>query len=280
VASTGWFYSVPEVRKHMRSHSGRFFVGPAGLLIGGAAAAVLLSSHDLMWVLLGFFAWQFFHFQKQNLGVTALAARAHRAPSLTKSERAVIIAAGIAGIAGLLGHPALLQVAGAPADDVLFYAGAGCFTASVLVGLWLLANRSPAERPVPYTVTFVTALLFFTPVFLFASPYAAVAGLTIAHGLQYLLLVGMLAARPANHHRRWVSVLVFVDVAILLGLLLNHMSHMHDAAGLQRALFGVYLGLSAAHFVIDAGMWRLRDRFPRAFLTERLPFLLALEGNS
>jgi uncharacterized protein YhhL (DUF1145 family) len=226
---------------------------------------------------LGFFAWQFFHFQKQNLGVTALAARAHHAPPLSKRERAAIVAAGIAGIAALLGHPQLLQVTGARAHDVLFYAGTVAFAVVVAAGLWLLARRPAANRPAPYALTYVTALLFFTPVFVFASPYAAVAGLTIAHGLQYLLLVGMLAARPTNQQRRWISVLIFVDVAILLGLVLNRTSHMHDAPGLQRTLFGVYLGLSAAHFVIDAGLWRLRDRFPREFLTERLPFLLAPE---
>ena len=166
-------------------------------------------------------------------------------------------------------------MAGARPRDVLFYPGACAFTAAVLAGLWLLTQRAPSDRPVPFAITYVTSLLFFTPVFVFGSPYAAVAGLTIAHGLQYLLLVGMLAARPTTTQRRWVSILVFVDVAILLGLVLNRTSHMHDADGVQRALFGVYLGLSAAHFVVDAGMWRLRDAFPRAFLTERLPFLLA-----
>jgi hypothetical protein len=29
-----------------------------------------------------------------------------------------------------------------------------------------------------------------------------------------------------------------------------------------------------AHFVIDAGLWRLRDPFPRAFLASRVPSLL------
>jgi len=29
-----------------------------------------------------------------------------------------------------------------------------------------------------------------------------------------------------------------------------------------------------AHFVIDAGVWRLRDEFPRRFLAERLPALV------
>lgn len=277
VAATGWFYSVPEVRSHMRAHPGRFFYAPAALLVAGAALAVLLSTRELRWVLLGFFAWQFFHFQKQNLGVAALAARAHHTPPLTRAERAVIIAAGAAGIGGLLGRPALLQIAGARAHDLLFHAAAGAFAAAFVTGVLLLGRRATVDRPAANILTFGTALLFFAPVFLFTSPYAAVAGMTIAHGMQYLLLVGMLAAQPVKRNRRWLSVLIFIDVAVLLGLVLNRTSHMHDAPGMQRALFGVYLGLSAAHFVIDAGMWRLRDAFPRQFLTERLPFLLAPE---
>lgn len=29
-----------------------------------------------------------------------------------------------------------------------------------------------------------------------------------------------------------------------------------------------------AHFVVDDGLWRPRDAFPRAFLADRLPYLL------
>jgi hypothetical protein len=29
-----------------------------------------------------------------------------------------------------------------------------------------------------------------------------------------------------------------------------------------------------AHFAIDGGLWRMRDRFPRSFLAARLPYLL------
>ena len=38
-----------------------------------------------------------------------------------------------------------------------------------------------------------TSLCFVVPVFAFRSPYAAVGGMTIAHGLQYLLLIGLVA---------------------------------------------------------------------------------------
>jgi hypothetical protein len=36
----------------------------------------------------------------------------------------------------------------------------------------------------------------------------------------------------------------------------------------------MYLGVVMAHFVIDAGLWRLWDAFPRRFLTARMPYLL------
>jgi hypothetical protein len=29
-----------------------------------------------------------------------------------------------------------------------------------------------------------------------------------------------------------------------------------------------------AHFVVDAGLWRMREQFPRAFLGSRLPWLI------
>jgi hypothetical protein len=29
-----------------------------------------------------------------------------------------------------------------------------------------------------------------------------------------------------------------------------------------------------AHFVVDAGLWRLRDPFPRSFMASHVPFLV------
>jgi hypothetical protein len=41
-----------------------------------------------------------------------------------------------------------------------------------------------------------------------------------------------------------------------------------------RFVFGTYLGVVMAHFVVDAGLWRMRDAFPRAFMSRHLPYLL------
>ena len=60
-------------------------------------------------------------------------------------------------------------------------------------GLWtgrLRSERSP--RVLPHVR--IGAPSFRSQSFVFGSPYAAVAGMTMAHGLQYLLLIGLVAA--------------------------------------------------------------------------------------
>jgi hypothetical protein len=272
VGSTAWFYSVREVRAHMHRHRSRYAVAPVALVGGCALGAAFLTDRQITWVLLGFFAWQFFHFQKQNLGVAALAARAQRTAGLSVPERRALVLTGLGGIVGLLGHPDLLQIAGAHRFDVAFFAGGAIFSIGAVLGVVAMTRRR--SRDTVFTVVYVVSLLFFLPVWLFASPYAAVAGLTVAHGLQYLVLMGLIASARTGDRPVGISVLILVNVALVLGIVLNRMAHLHGHPGFGQALFGVYLGLSMAHFVIDAGLWRLRDEFPRTFLTARLPFLL------
>ncbi|WP_460790299.1 hypothetical protein [Nocardioides maradonensis] len=275
VGATGWFFTVPEVRAHARRHRGRYVVAPTLLVLGTAVAAVVAPPSWFVDALLVYFGWQFLHFQKQNLGIAALAARSLRAPALATAERRALVGAGCGGILALVGHPALLRLEPDLRLHGLVVAGAVLFLGSVVAGLVAVGRRPPAARPGAYVVVYLSSLVFFAPVFLFSSPYAAVAGLTIAHGLQYLLLLGMLAGAPVESATGpRLGVLVLVNIALVGGLLLNQASHLHTAHGPARALYGAYLGLVMAHFVVDTGLWRLRDEFPRAFLTRRLPYLL------
>jgi hypothetical protein len=124
---------------------------------------------------------------------------------------------------------------------------------------------------------YLMALLFFLPVFVFGSPYAAVGGMTVAHGMQYLLLLGLVAAGSGT---RLVQLATLCNMALLGGAALEKASHLHGAAPAARLLFGAYLGAVMAHFVIDAGLWRLRDPFPRAFLARRAPHLVPSQHPS
>jgi hypothetical protein len=141
-------------------------------------------------------------------------------------------------------------------------------------------------------VAYLTCLLFFAPAFVFGSPYAAVAGMTIAHGLQYLLLVtliaggaqasadsaspeaGICASTASPRLWRVVRLALLANVAFIGGAALSGASHLHSADPAGRLIFGAYLGVVMSHFVIDAGLWRMRDPLARNILTTHLPYLV------
>jgi hypothetical protein len=286
VASTGWLYTLPDVRRYARQRPTRYVWIPLGLIVAGAATAATIPPATLTWLLLPYFAWQFFHFQKQNVGMAALAAASHRLLPLRPAERQALVISGVAGIAGLLANPGLLQLGVHIRLGGMYETATFVFVAAVGAGLLSVLRRPRTERPLGFSTIYVLSLVFSLPVFIFRSPYAAVGGMTIAHGLQYLLLIGLVAAGSARGPGRVIKLAVLGNVALVGGALLSGASHLHGSAPAVRLLFGAYLGAVMAHFVIDAGLWRLRDTFPRAFMSSRVPYLVptrpiqATDGSS
>lgn len=200
--------------------------------------------------------------------MAALAASSSQIARLTSLERRCITSAGVAGICGLVARPGLLQLSTIPAHELLFQLGAVAFAAATVTGFVALGRRPRRDRSAGFCVAYSTALLFPLPVFIFGSPYAAVGGLTIGHGLQYLLLLSLVAGRPIRVGFLWAF-------ALSGGIALNLASHLHGAASAGRLLFGAFLGISMWHFVVDAGLWRLSDPLARAFVSRSLPYLIA-----
>jgi hypothetical protein len=118
------------------------------------------------------------------------------------------------------------------------------------------------------------------PILLFRSPYAAVGGMTIAHGLQYLLLVGLVTGGRGPASSRLLRVALGLNVALVGGVLLSWASHLHASTPPLRVLFGAYVGAVMAHFVVDGSLWRMRDLSARRFLAARVPYLLPGETVS
>ena len=277
VAASGWLFSIGDVRRHGLAHPRRYVFAPLALVSGGMVLALVSGPSVLAWVLLGFFAWQFHHFQRQNVGMVALATTAGRLAGLTRWERRSIMATGMCGIAALLTRPALLQLDVRPPGAQLFDVALSGFVVAAGAGLCALARRRPGERPAGYSAIYAAALLFPLPIFVFTGPYAAVAGLTVAHGAQYLVLISLVAAGAPQ--RAGESVAVLVAIALVGGAVLSLLSHLHASAFGIRVLFGVYLGAVASHFVVDAGLWRLHDDFVRGFLSARLPLLVPAKNH-
>lgn len=274
VASTGWLYTLPDVRRYARQHPARYVSIPLGLIAAGATAAAIIPPGTLTWLLLPYFGWQFFHFQKQNVGMAALAAASHGLMPLRPRERQALVVSGVVGIGGLMADPGLLQLGVHLPLSGMFKLATFGFVAAVGTGLWALLRRPRSERPLGFSTIYVLSLVFSLPVFIFRSPYAAVGGMTIAHGFQYLFLMGLVAAGIAQGAGRVFKLAVLGNVALIGGALLSGASHLHGSAPALRLLFGAYLGAVMAHFVIDAGLWRLRDPFPRAFMSSRVPYLV------
>jgi hypothetical protein len=221
------------------------------------------------WLLLPFFGWQLWHYQKQNLGMAALAASASRAGPLRRPERGALVLAGLMTVPGLLGLRVSLRATG------LFPAAMSVFAAAVLAGAVLLYRRPRAQRPAGFCAAYAACLLFCTPVFVFTSPYAAVGGMTVGHGLQYLAFLGLIAGGGGPRAAQVGPLAVLANIALAGGAVLSAASHLHNGDPPGRLLFGGYLGVVMAHFVVDAGMWRMRDPFTRRFLAARIPFLVA-----
>jgi hypothetical protein len=149
----------------------------------------------------------------------------------------------------------------------------------LVAGVCLLLLRRRGQ-PVSASAMYVTALLFPLPIFVFTSPYAAVGGMTVAHGLQYLMLMALVARGPASMkairptESGRAGLAVMCAIALVGGVALSATSHLHlSSSSILRGVFGLYLGIVCAHFVVDARLWRLSRPFPRAFLGSRIAFL-------
>jgi hypothetical protein len=273
VASTGWFFTLPEVRRHASQNRWRYLAGPALLVACTSVLALAIAPSRFTWLLLGFFGWQFLHFQKQNLGMAALAGVSSGVGSVSPLERKALVGAGVAGTAGLIVHPRLLQLTLDVHVPGAFAVCGAAFGVCVAAGLVGLARRT--KWSAGYVTVYLSALLFFLPVFVFTNPYAAVGGLVVAHGGQYLVIVGLIASARRQDRVRVISLGLLLNIALIGGLALNAAAHLHSGQLADRAVYGAYLGAVMAHFVVDAGLWRLRDTFPRTFLTSAVPYLLS-----
>jgi hypothetical protein len=286
VVSTGWLFTAREVRAQVVRHRVRYLWAPLGLICSAALLAVVIPPQALNGLLLPYFGWQFWHYQRQNYGLAALAAAFQAVPSMRARERQALLITGCAGGAGLLVHPALLQLQLQLAPgltsvlQVAFALAGVALVLGIVHGLVALWLRPADQRPAEYCAGFLMALLFFAPVFIFTSPYTAVGGLVVAHGLQYLVLVGLVATGDRRGADRLRFLMVLACLALVAGAVLNASSHLHASGPLGRLCYGAYLGVVMTHFVVDAGIWRLRDPSSRQFISSRVPFLVPPRPSS
>ncbi len=272
VAATGWFYADPAMRPHFKARPLRFFVVPALLIVGAAATFELVSPSRHGYLLAPFFAWQLWHYQKQNIGVLSfIAAGSDRTP-LSVWERRCLMLGAVAGIMGFFKLTAFGRSTFGPEFAELHQLGALLYLlAPIAVGIAIVKN--PGLRTNPLRLAFLLlGTAFFAPTFIFGDQLAAVVGYALAHGLQYLVFMGVVStAKPKPV--MWFAALLFV--ALVGAVILNAAAGAIDLESLpfRFAIYGVWVGVTMAHFVIDADIWRLREPFQRKYMREKFHFV-------
>ncbi len=276
IACSALLGRFPEVRAQLRERPVRRLAAPATLLVMLCATAALVPVVRFTDVVLAFLAWQLWHFQKQNLGLVALAASRQRGAIIRRSERIALRAAGAFGIVSLVARPGLLNLHLHPLPDFVLVGATTGYAVATVVGFGCLGRRL-LERTWSGPVMLLDAacLLFFLPALVFTNSLAAVLGMAIAHGLQYLWVLrsvdGLTGRRPAARPNRWNSNWLLLACAVAGGSLLTLLgSYRTSADPMARVLGGLYLGLVCLHFVFDASVWRMRDPWARKFVTTRV----------
>jgi hypothetical protein len=227
-------------------------------------------------LVIGYFAWQTYHYQKQNYGIFSFIAAGTDRIRPTLLERAILQLSVFLGILGLLKtynlakNTALLRF-----SDSIYETAAYAFWI-IPVLLLAAAAFSPALRRNPLRMIFLAlGGFFYLPIFLFTNPVAAVSGYAAGHGLQYLVFMYFVGASKPDRDLR---IIILAAVALVAGTVLALMSDTTLWGQPAKIVFGCYLGLVMSHFVIDAGIWKLREAFPRRYMSNAFNFVF-LRGS-
>jgi len=219
--------------------------------------------------------WLFYHYQRQNFGLISFISMHARCGRLPGGVNAALNLAALGGIISLFGVPGFYAVLGAqgsymnleglftPATYVVMrQVGTALYLIS-LVAMIRVVTSEPRLRQSAWLIAgLVLGMGFFLPAVVFQSVAAAFLPLAIAHGAQYILMMSVVSGRS---ERGWLGLALMCAVGIALGLVLSIKA--------WPAVLAV-IGLVQVHFLLDARVWRLRERRQRAIMTERFDFLL------
>ncbi len=193
---------------------------------------------------------------------------------------------------GILGTFKILGMAVAPNYlqgffDLLYRVGGVIFVAILLASLVVYVRNFKRTTPL-LTIFYFTLVCFFLPVFLSTDMNVAFYSYAIAHGVQYIVFMTVVSLNfdPQESARRFkiASAVKLILITVLVGFLfyraidLKGFQFITANSNFMRLvdfLLGAILGATMAHFVIDAGAWRLSQSLQRTYIGKRFGFVFA-----
>src|SRR5260370_4891418 len=186
------------MRDFFRAYPVRYLIVPSILIAGGAALFYFIAPALRGYLLIGFFCWQLWHCQKQNLGLLSFVAAGTDRVPWSIWERQTLALSAVTGMSAFLKlYRFVLPVLSAE-FGWLHDIGAGLYFLSPLA-FCMAMFKSPSLRANRLRLACLAlGMLFFLPTFLFSDWISATLSYAVAHGLQYLVFMGFVAVGRPN----------------------------------------------------------------------------------
>lgn len=264
VGTTVAFYTDRELRPVLREDPRRYLLAPVLAVAAGVLFMTFAPSRIATLGVAGFLCWQIHHFTRQNLGCFAFCCRALQDNSPSADERRIFDLTGWAGMCGVV--VTVHDYRDTMPMDLFMVAGIGFLALAV----W----RAVQVRPAGWRAgALAMAIAFYAPLLLMrASLGIAATAYGFAHALQYYVMMGHLAG-GRTVRGRWGMTAAVVGGFVIVGLPLYWLATRLEIGGATPWAAGLYFGLVACHFIIDAGVWKMRDPEKREYMKRRFAFL-------
>jgi hypothetical protein len=234
-----------------------------------------------------YWSWQAFHYGRQNTGIYSFVSIAQRGTAPAKYERLVIDLGTWCGIIGtfrILGSAVASAYLHKP-FDTLYWLATYAFVAVLVASMVVYVQNFRRTTPL-LTIFYFTLVCFFLPVFLSTEVNIAFFSYAIAHGVQYILFMTVVSLNVNPHVSakgfQAGNAVKLLFVTLVVGFVfyragdLKAVEFVTAHASLMRVvdfLIGAILGATMAHFVVDAGAWRLSQSLQRMYIGKRFAFV-------
>jgi len=289
VPATFFFYVDKDFSEIINRNKRRYVYIPLALTVATGLVFALGGTAVQAYVLLIYWSWQAFHYGRQNTGIYSFASIATRGTKADRTEKIIIDLGTWCGIIGtfkILGlgvAPAYLH---APIDTVYRF-GTFAFGAVLLASIAVYIKNFKRTTPL-LSAFYFTLVLFFLPVFISTNIAVAFFSYAMAHGLQYILFMTVVSLNPAPEsvpqRMPVANAAKLIGIMLVLGFVfyragdlktIQFVASSDTLSKIVDFIFGAVLGATMAHFVIDAGAWRLSKPLQRMYMGKRFDFVFA-----
>jgi hypothetical protein len=211
-------------------------------------------------------AWLMWHFGRQNFGIYAFVAAGNRSGPISQTERQYFNLLPISIVPKVMTLYPEVGLTGTLAEIANNLTIAMCLVCAALA-VWIIVTEINVRKDWQRTTALLMGFFFFLPAML--SSNAGIALTFFAHPFQYIIMMLYLAA-DLKQSRQMLRVALLFLTGITLWAVLTYLQPVAMPVSLAIAF-----GVTQAHFLVDAGLWKLKSPKQRAAILESYDFLFA-----